>query len=310
MKYLFFDIEAANSYNFISKMCTFGYVITDDNFKVKSKIDVVMNPESFFDKYILNLHMNAYPLEKYKSAPPFSFFYESIKHILQANNQIVVGWSIENDIKYLSDACKRYKKQQFDFKYIDIQKIMVDEFNLISPPKLQYACEFLKIPIAKTHKSDDDAFMSMQIAKAICLKNKCTLEELISKYEKYISSVSIFNEHSLNEKQLTLKINKKRLAFTIKNYKPKYNLSSPFIKESDVFAISSYLLNDKIDDVISTIHYIINCGAKCAFNFKECNKIICDKKYIPYYKDNIKYNKQEIIDIDTLIIDMKMALNK
>ena len=27
-------------------------------------------------------------------------------------------------------------------------------------------------------------------------------------------------------------------------------------------------------------------------------------------QDNIKYNKQEIIDIDTLIIDMKMALNK
>ena len=32
MKYLFFDVEGANCYNYVAKMCTFGYVITDNDF--------------------------------------------------------------------------------------------------------------------------------------------------------------------------------------------------------------------------------------------------------------------------------------
>ena len=42
MRYLFFDIEGANNYNYIAKMCTFGYVITDDKFKLNTKIDVII----------------------------------------------------------------------------------------------------------------------------------------------------------------------------------------------------------------------------------------------------------------------------
>ena len=34
MKYLFFDIEGANCYNYVSKMCTFGYVITNEKFEM------------------------------------------------------------------------------------------------------------------------------------------------------------------------------------------------------------------------------------------------------------------------------------
>lgn len=308
MNYLFFDIESANSYNFISKMCTFGYVITDKQFKIISKIDVVMNPEATFDKHILSLNMNAYPLNRYQYAPSFSFFYKSIKHLLEAENQIIVGWSIENDIKYLCDACKRYNKQIINFKYIDIQKIMVDEFNLLTMPKLQYACEFLKIPVAKSHKSDDDALMSMQITKAICLKNKCTLEELIKKYDKYISSVEIFKSHILTDEQLSLKIRKKKLALTIKNYKQKTKNTSLLIKENDIFAFSNYLLFDNDKNLIDVAHYIINCGAKCTFNYKECNKIICNTKYLSYYKNNEKYDKYEIIDIKDIKNDMKIVL--
>lgn len=308
MNYLFFDIESANSYNFVSKMCTFGYVITDKQFKVISKIDVVMNPESSFDKHILNLNMNAYPLKKYQYAPSFSFFYKSIKHLLQAEDQIIVGWSIENDIKYLCDACKRYKKQIINFKFVDIQKIMIDEFNLITSPKLQYACQFLKIPVAKSHKSDDDAFMSMQITKAICMKNNCTLEELIKKYEKYVSSVEIFKSHILTDEQLSFKIYKRKLAFTIKNYKKKINATSSLIKENDVLAFSEFLLHDKNKNLIEATHYIINCGAKCTFNFKESNKIICNTQYLSYYKNNEKYNNYEIIDINDLINEMKIVL--
>ena len=37
MKYLFFDIECSNCFNNIGKMCEFGYVVTDENFKIITK---------------------------------------------------------------------------------------------------------------------------------------------------------------------------------------------------------------------------------------------------------------------------------
>ena len=89
MKYLFFDIEGANCYNYTSKMCTFGYVITNEKFDVLSKVDVIMNPEAHFDKHIIVKKMNAYPISKYQSCPPFNYFYNSIKKIIENKNQII-----------------------------------------------------------------------------------------------------------------------------------------------------------------------------------------------------------------------------
>ena len=34
MKYLFFDIECANCYDGVGKICEFGYVLTDEYFTV------------------------------------------------------------------------------------------------------------------------------------------------------------------------------------------------------------------------------------------------------------------------------------
>ena len=121
MKYLFFDIEGANCYNYISKMCTFGYVLTDEKYNVKSKIDVVMNPESPFDKHIIKEQMNAYPLAMYNSRPPFGYFYKSIKNILETPEQLIIGWSIDNDVKYIYDACRFFWWFLYDGLYRKIR---------------------------------------------------------------------------------------------------------------------------------------------------------------------------------------------
>ena len=39
MKYVFFDIECANCYQGKGKICSFGYVITNENFDVEEKYD-------------------------------------------------------------------------------------------------------------------------------------------------------------------------------------------------------------------------------------------------------------------------------
>ena len=141
MRYLFFDIEGANCYNFVSKMCTFGYVITDEKFELKSKIDVIINPCSPFDRHIIRKKIHAYPIETYSTRPPFNYFYKSIKNILEYNDQLIVGWSIDNDVRYVYDACKRYSLKQIQYKYLDLQKVIVKLENLENPPSLESICE-------------------------------------------------------------------------------------------------------------------------------------------------------------------------
>lgn len=51
MKYLFFDIEGA-----CPKLCTvatFGYVLSDEKFNIKEKTDILMNPDSKYDWYVV-----------------------------------------------------------------------------------------------------------------------------------------------------------------------------------------------------------------------------------------------------------------
>ena len=44
LDYLFFDIEASEG----RSMCSFGYVLTDENFNVLEKEDILINPEARF----------------------------------------------------------------------------------------------------------------------------------------------------------------------------------------------------------------------------------------------------------------------
>ena len=51
MKYLFFDIEGACPK--LSTIATFGYVLADENFSILAKEDILVNPNSKYDWYVL-----------------------------------------------------------------------------------------------------------------------------------------------------------------------------------------------------------------------------------------------------------------
>ena len=55
MNYIFFDIECANCQNGQAKICSFGYVITDESFTVLEKEDWIVNPKAPF---LLTGHRN------------------------------------------------------------------------------------------------------------------------------------------------------------------------------------------------------------------------------------------------------------
>ena len=295
MRYLFFDIEGANCYNFVSKMCTFGYVITDEKFELKSKIDVIINPCSPFDRHIIRKKIHAYPIETYSTRPPFNYFYKSIKNILEYNDQLIVGWSIDNDVRYVYDACKRYSLKQIQYKYLDLQKVIVKLENLENPPSLESICEKYGIETLISHKSDDDAFLTMKIAQKICENLNISLKELYEKFDDCSSTVKKFASNLLTDEELSNRINRRKIAHLIMSLKQKDRFESEEIKKEDVYAFSVKVIDKHKTNLKTIIRHIYDCGARCANSFSEANVIISDTKSLKHYKQNYESETVKVI---------------
>ena len=191
MKYLFFDIECSNCFDGIGKMCEFGYVLTDDKFNVISRHDIPMNPgkgDTKFDKKIRKRDPNfawAYDEEVYRSCPEFPEYYERIRKMFEADDVMVFGYAVDNDIRYLGDTLLRYNKPLFEYIAYDIQIMMnyyskkIEKFTSLDHA-FKSMCgisEYIKL---RPHLSRDDAYMTMMVLKGMCENLEVSLEELIS----------------------------------------------------------------------------------------------------------------------------------
>ena len=298
MRYLFFDIEGANCYNFVSKMCTFGYVITNEKFHVNSKVDVIINPESPFDRHILLKNMNAYPVDVYNKRPSFKYFYQAIKNILEESEQLIVGWSVENDVKYIYDACQRYSCKQIKYSFLDLQKVYMKVENLTTQPSLEDACSKYNIELLVNHKSDDDAMLTMQLAKAICKSLKITLQELFEQNMDCCSTVEEYSRKALTREEIEFRIQRRKVINAIKNTKRKYKKSNPNINDTEVYAFVNDVIDTHSDKLLKIIRYIIDCGASVTNNLKLCTTLICDHDSLDIFKSKIQYSKITIISFE------------
>ncbi|MGN0795749.1 MAG: exonuclease domain-containing protein [Christensenellales bacterium] len=177
MRYLFFDIECCNGKN----ICSFGYVITDAEFNLLQKEDIIINPQAEFKLSRSGFNPNiklAYDEQEFLNAESFPFHYERIKEILMEGNQIVCGHAVNNDAVFLKTACLRYKLPQLSYYFADSQKIyyMLGAGVNFSLEKIS---ENLKVELMNLHKSDDDAHVTMLVVKAICKILRLSLKELI-----------------------------------------------------------------------------------------------------------------------------------
>lgn len=181
MNYCFFDIECANCYGGKGKICSFGYVLTDENLNVVEKKDIIINPRSSFN---LGPDLKlAYTKSEFRQAAPFPDYYDEIGALLEYPEYVVLGYSIENDANFLRADCKRYSLPCFDFPFYDVQCIVMQLFDLHNMPSLQKALEFFGMhEDQEIHKSDDDAYMTMLAMKGACRHLGVTPAELLKRY--------------------------------------------------------------------------------------------------------------------------------
>lgn len=191
MKYLFFDVECSNCFNGVGKLCEFGYVLTDENFKIILKDEIPMSPgkgkESRFHltgrKGQKDIELG-YDYKYYFSQPEFPHFYEKIKKLMTAQDTICFAFAAENDVSHIHNTCKRYRLEPLNYQYYDIQKFAKSYLEDKEETGLKAAFDRI---VGKgygvglqEHSSSDDAKMTMMVFEAICALEKTTSKVYLS----------------------------------------------------------------------------------------------------------------------------------
>lgn len=183
MKYLFFDIECANCYNNCAKIFSLGYCITDENFNLlHDKEDVLINPRDRFDWYVAK-KMMAYPRSIFADKPPFPEFYEFFREMFEDPETVVIGYAVTNDVHFLQDDCRRYDLTPFTYRFYDVQQIYARQPENNTAKNLEDSLlSWCGIEPENLHRSDEDAYNTMLILKAIAAYHGKNLPELLEMY--------------------------------------------------------------------------------------------------------------------------------
>ncbi len=183
MKYLAFDLEAANGY-MLSSVCSVGVVIADEHFNVLSRENIWINPRT---KYNLNgtranvgidLHLDKKLLA---ASPDFRQVYPRLKALLTDPQYLVLGHAVDSDVRMLNKACERYRLPSINFEFICSQLL----YRLYMGEKEVKGLGKIADEIGLTftqHNSEEDAYASMMTLKWLVEQSGFGVNELIEKY--------------------------------------------------------------------------------------------------------------------------------
>lgn len=184
MKYLAFDIEAANGYK-LSSICSIGVVIADERFNVISRENIWINPKT---KYNLNgtrenvgidLELDKALLD---SSPDFSKVYANVRALLTDKQYVVLGHAVDSDVRMLNAACVRYHLPSINFEFICSQLL----YRLYRGEKdvkgLSKIATDLGISFHQ-HNSEEDAYVSLLTLKYLCEDSGLSVDDLLAKYQ-------------------------------------------------------------------------------------------------------------------------------
>lgn len=129
MRYLVFDLEYATSKGGVSKICEFGYVVTNEKFEIIEKGNFIIDPyinRNEWDYRVVRKILTR-KIWEYEKSPRFDEYYDEISGLIK-NANYVLGHSLDGDAKALNDDCKRYGLESINFDFYDI-KLFYKAFN-------------------------------------------------------------------------------------------------------------------------------------------------------------------------------------
>lgn len=260
MKYLFFDTECANCFDGEGKICEFGFVLTDENYKIIEKDNIIINPESPFDKKGLGMSKIklALPYSAYSRHGNFVSVYRKIKSLFEGE-VIAIGHNTPADAQYLLYACERYNLKPFDYKFVDTQKAVRDLYERATHLKLiELHNEFCSLNEKQSHTGIDDAIRTMEVARFVEKDKRVSPKALIALYPKSCGEVFMGRviEHEFNllpysqSSKLTNKKNRKIFS--------EFVASMP--KSASVYSFPSEYERDAFPQMMVIVNHLKSIG--------------------------------------------------
>ena len=184
--FVFFDCECANTFDGIGKICSLGYVVCDDELNIIESEDVVINPECDFDWYLLSGKGEcklAYSKDYFRIKPNYESYYKDIKKLFTTGNRYIAGFAVSNDVGFVNNANERYNLPYIQFRAFDLERYLERKYE--KKQKLVEWAEEFGVNVAKyqSHKSEDDAIMTMLCLKAECMRTGKSVEEILTSPE-------------------------------------------------------------------------------------------------------------------------------
>lgn len=274
MKFLFFDIECSDG----SHICSFGYVLTDENFKILEKDDLLINPKWRFrlGRYGggEEVHL-AYPEAEFKKAPTFPKRYAEISEFFKMDDVRIFGHAVDNDAKFLNNACARYGLPYINFEYFDTQLA----FKEFSPEKKIISLEGIMSELGiiaggDLHRSADDAEMSMLTLKSICEEHDCSACDLI---ELWPQCTGLTKDGNIFRRQCGTRKFYSVFFCRVGGFKPQNSLENPEICGKRV-CISAVLEKAETPRIWTLAQRLIDSGGKYTKKTSSCDYFVKAEK--------------------------------
>lgn len=181
MNYLFFDLEFATSKGGQIKICEFGYVVTDENFKIIKRDNFIINPNisrKDWDYRVVRKILNR-EINEYEKGLKFNYYYNDIFRLI-CNADYIFGHTLDGDVKALNDECKRYGLNSLNFKFYDIKEFYKQYSATSKSTSLTNILHNLEIEgESGEHDAEVDAVNTMLELKEMIQKLEVSVEELI-----------------------------------------------------------------------------------------------------------------------------------
>lgn len=279
MRYLFFDLEYATSKGGVSKICEFGYVITNEKFEVISKNNLIINPnisKSEWDYRVVRKILTR-RISEYEKNSIFSFYYDEIKKMILSCDY-VIGHTLDSDASALNDECKRYGLKSIDFDFYDVKEFYKEYKNTSKSIGVANILKELEIEgETLQHDAFADAYNTMLEMKAMLEKLEMSLGELIElcpsakdrtenflirsieenwaqRKREFISTLSGDGTNDLEKSHL----NKKKYSQFLENVMPQGIVGNKL--KDKIISVSLNYENHHYCQILNLIQIIVNEG--------------------------------------------------
>ena len=293
MDYLFFDLECSDGHN----ICSFGYVLCDENLAVIESKDIIINPRARFFSSKIREKVGfdlAYSEEQFKREPDFKYYYPMIKQMLTAPNRTIIGHAARNDAGFIRNACERYELEYINYDYADTQamfKAYAKKNNIQGYDGVNIGLDDLSILLGlgefdNMHRSDADAMATYRCFKQMALDfqmqplefiEKCKYctgglrgGEVITDMPKRLICDEDWGDNKLNNH------NRNLIRRFISRYHPNENTPKTLLNKE--IAFSRFFESGRAKEMLKLTALILDRGGKICYDIKLCNIFVTQKR--------------------------------